>query len=394
MGERIALGFCNNIDYEIEWDGQVLAERAARHHISAAEADAGSAIRCERDLLLSILGFMRVGQGGERFVSDAGIIERFAARFNKRITLGGTSVRAAIAMSTLGYSAALHLITKNDEVRQLLPAACPFVCSNKSDSYYPHLIVQFEAGDTVRLGKSTIRARQSNRLIYHCNADRIAMKIAPEFADMLAEAQVLLISGFNAMQSESLLRQRLATVSRLLRRLPAQSRVFLEDGGYHNLAFRRVMLRALGQRLDMHSMNEDELQAHLGCRVALRDADAVYAAVKELNGRLPAATLILHTRQWALAFGRGASRYAGALKGGITMATTRFRHGDSFSRANYHAIERRAPADASAQFAHAINALGGDRVCCLPVAAVRQENATTIGLGDAFVGGFLPALLR
>jgi sugar/nucleoside kinase (ribokinase family) len=29
----------------------------------------------------------------------------------------------------------------------------------------------------------------------------------------------------------------------------------------------------------------------------------------------------------------------------------------------------------------------------VPVAQVAQSNATTIGLGDAFVGGFLPALL-
>ena len=75
------------------------------------------------------------------------------------------------------------------------------------------------------------------------------------------------------------------------------------------------------------------------------------------------------------------------------MATTRFRFGDDFTPANYRDIERRAPHDENAKFAEAINTASGDNLFCVPVADVQQTNATTIGLGDAFVGGFLPALL-
>ncbi|MEZ4726108.1 MAG: hypothetical protein R3E79_03120 [Caldilineaceae bacterium] len=75
------------------------------------------------------------------------------------------------------------------------------------------------------------------------------------------------------------------------------------------------------------------------------------------------------------------------------MATTRFRYGDGFTVENYQAVEQLAPNQQGVAFADAITQLTGDQICCVPVAQVEQTNGTTIGLGDAFVGGFLPALL-
>ena len=266
MSARIALGFCNNVDYEIAWRSEVLQELASHHQIRAHELTTRGEIKSERDLVCSILGFMQAGAGGERFVANSGIIERFAARFDTIITLGGTSVRAAIAMRRLGVQSALHLITENEHVRRLIPADSAWVCSNAHDSQYPHLIVQYGAGDSVRAKDSDIRARQPNRLIYHCNADRIAMRINEDFADLAADARALLVSGFNAMQSERLLRQRLAAVQRIVKRAPRDATVYLEDGGYFNPAFRQVVYAALGRRLDVYGMNEDELQVAFGAR--------------------------------------------------------------------------------------------------------------------------------
>jgi ADP-dependent phosphofructokinase/glucokinase len=393
VSERIALGFCNNVDYEIVLKAEVLEDLVIRYKIRKDEPNTRCAIQSERDLVVSILGFMKAAKGGERFVGGSEVIERFSARFEKKITLGGTSVRAAIAMRKLGYTSALHLITQNDHVRRLVPSDSLYVCSNRRDTVYPHLIVQFGGGDRVRAGEIDIRARQSNRLIYHCNADRIAMKINPDFADLIVDAQVLLISGFNAMQSERLLVERLATVSRLLERLPADSTVFLEDGGYFNPSFRQLIHRTLGRRIDVYSLNEDELQTRVNRKVELRDAEQLRRALADLHRFAPAATIVLHTQHWALAYGEVADKYASALKAGVTMATTRFRYGDDFTVANYRDIESGAPSDQSAAFADVINAAAGGSLVCVPVADVEQANATTIGLGDAFVGGFLPALL-
>ena len=89
MGENIALGFCNNVDYEIVWSREVVEQLVLHYRIRADELGKGGAIESERDLLLSILGFMSRGEGGERFVSDSAIIERFATRFRKTCNARG-----------------------------------------------------------------------------------------------------------------------------------------------------------------------------------------------------------------------------------------------------------------------------------------------------------------
>lgn len=393
MSERIALGFCNNVDFEIVWNREVLEDLVNHYRIRAEEPSTQIEIRSERDLVVSILGFMRTSRGGERFVGGSEIIERFAARFDKKVTLGGTSVRAAIAMRKLGHRSALHLITQNDHVRRLIPQDSRYVCSNLRDRVYPHLIVQFGAGDRVKAGDINIRAREANRLIYHCNADRIAMRIAPDFAELIGDAQVLLVSGFNAMQSKALLLERLGEVMLLLQRLPADATVFLEDGGYFDPSFRKLIYETLGRRIDVYSMNEDELGSHLNRRVDIGDVAQVRQALRDLRQAMPAANIVVHTRRWALAYGQGARQYEAALQAGVTMATTRFRFGDDFRLANYKDVASLAPNPKGAAFASAFNAVSEVGAVCVPVAQVEQQNATTIGLGDAFVGGFLPALL-
>ena len=393
LSEKIALGFCNNVDYEIEWKAEILEDLVRLYRICAEELDTGGTIATERDLVVSILSYMKAAEGGERFVAASEIIEQFSARFAKKITLGGTSVRAAIAMRKFGHRPVLHLITQNDDVRRLIPDDSPFVCSNEDDTFYPHLIVQFDAGDRVRAGSIDIRASQPNRLIYHCNADRIAMRINMDFAELVAAAEVLLISGFNAMQDKRLLRDRLSRVSSIVDGLPAGATIFLEDGAYNEPSFRAVVYGALGRRISVYSMNEDEMREHLERSVDLHDAGQVRNALEDLSRLIPAETIVLHTRHWALAHGRGAARHADALRAGVTMATTRFRHGDNFTMQDYRDIESRSPGETDAEFASVINSMAGGDFFCVPVPAVEQANATTIGLGDAFVGGFLPALL-
>ena len=393
MSEKIALGFCNNVDYEIVWNDEVFQDLVANCQIRADELHSGGPIKDERDLVISILSFMSSAGGGERFVASSELIENFAGRFEKKITLGGTSVRAAIAMRTLGHTSALHLITQNDHVRRLIPADSPYVCSNDCDSSYPHLIVQYPQGAYIRAGDIDIRARTPNRLIYHCNADRIALNLNEDFADLITDAEVMLISGFNAIQSERVLETRLRAVSKMLDRLSSDATVFLEDSAYYDPAFRNLIFRMLGDRIDIFSLNEDELQVHLRRAVNLRDEDDIRRALADLRRTIPVATLVVHTGHWALAHGDDASRYAAALKAGVTMATTRFRYGDDFTSENYRDIESRPPSATIARFAENINATPGNSFYCVPVADVEQANATTIGLGDAFVGGFLPALL-
>src|SRR3972149_4724598 len=102
----------------MDWDSRVFEDLIVQYDIHADELDLNRVINCERDLVVSILAFLNSGSGGERFVASSAILEHFSQNFENKITLGGTSVRAAVAMRKLGYTSTLHLVTINDHVRK------------------------------------------------------------------------------------------------------------------------------------------------------------------------------------------------------------------------------------------------------------------------------------
>ena len=393
MKQAIALGMGNNIDYEITWNSSIFEERIVRYSIRNEELTVNQPINCERDLIVSILGFLKLGCGGERFVASAAIIEDFSQNFERRITLGGTSVRAAIAMRKLGYTAALHLVTMNEHVRSLIPPDSTYACSNPKETSYPHLIVQFGKGVRVCAGDIDIHVSRANRLIYVHDEDNVLMHLNEAFCDLLTDARVFMVSGFNAMQRADLLASRMQTLSRMFDCLPEGALVYYEDAGFHHPEFNQVVHAALVPRINIYGLNEDELQAHLGHELEVLNPMQVQGALTELQQRIRVPTIVVHTMYWALAYGENAMAVARALKGGVTMATTRFRCGDAFAVEDYRETEALAPNAEGVAFAGALKHLLADRVCCVPVPQVEQMGATTVGLGDAFVGGFLPALL-
>jgi ADP-dependent phosphofructokinase/glucokinase len=393
MKERIALGFGDNIDYEIVWNSKVIENLIIQYDIHNDELDINRVVNCERDLVISILSFLKSGTGGERFVSSSAIIEPFSQNFEKKITLGGTSVRAAIAMRKLGYTSALHLVTINDHVRRLIPQDSSYVCSNTKDGSYPHLIVQFGKDTCVKSSDIDICTSRANRLIYHSDDDNITMNLNEDFSNLITAARIFLISGFNAMQREELLTNRLESLLRIMEKLPKDALVYYEDAGFYDPSFSQLIYHTLARNINIVSLNEDELQAHLNRRLDLLNVFQIKEALVDLQKLIPVPVIVVHSMYWALAYGENVTSFSEALKGGITMATTRFCYGDDFTVENYKKIESLSPNNEGAIFADALKKLLGNKIYCVPVAHVEQSNATTNGLGDAFVGGFLPALL-
>ena len=84
--EQVVLGLGSCLDYEIVWDAGVLQRLVDRYGITLAEAQRSVPVRTERDLVCSVLGFLREGAGGERFVESSEVVEAFAGRFDHRIT--------------------------------------------------------------------------------------------------------------------------------------------------------------------------------------------------------------------------------------------------------------------------------------------------------------------
>jgi ADP-dependent phosphofructokinase/glucokinase len=351
-------------------------------------------VRSERDLLCSVLAFVRDGSGGERFVASSDIVEDFAARFSRRITLGGTNVRAAVAMSRLGLCSTLHLVSIDDNVRKLLPPEVSYVCSAVEDSRDPHLIVQFPAGARVRVGDVVLQAPRDNRLIYVNDPPNRELLVSPQLGDVLRTANVFLLSGFNAMQSAAALDSRLLALRTHMSSLPSGAIVVYEDGGFHVPELSQQVRDGLLDLIDVYGMNEDEMQGHLGRQVEALDAEAVAAALTDLHRLIPARTFVVHTKFWALAFGALSQTYRAALRAGNAMSGVRYLHGDDFTKADYLSVRRRLQRQDGHLFAQAIEALLPGQVSCVPSYHLRSPTPTTVGLGDSFVGGFIAALVE
>ncbi|MEO8261690.1 MAG: ADP-dependent glucokinase/phosphofructokinase [Pseudolysinimonas sp.] len=390
MSVRLVLGLGGTVDFEIVWDSAVFEQLIEEYRIGPADLGTDVAIVDERTLVITILAFLELGAGGERFIASSGIVHRFAARFDTRVTLGGTGVRAGIAMDSLGVPTVQHLVSIDDNVRRLLPPSMRWISSAHEDTLDPHLIIQFTQGSRVRAGDIDIVAPAANRLIVANDPPNREMRLSPDLTAELATADAFLISGFNTMTDAALLDARLEELVAAMEALPPDALVFYEEAGFYVDAFRERVRDAIVDRVDIYSMNEDELEEYVGRRVDLLDPDAVAAAVTDVRQTVAAPTLVVHTRHWALAVGPRAGAFTEALRGAVTMAATRYRSGDGHTAAHYVETSSLPLQPDAVTFSAAVEQRLQDAVC---VAAFEldAQHATTVGLGDTFVGGFLAA---
>ncbi|MFJ4044512.1 ADP-dependent glucokinase/phosphofructokinase [Microbacterium sp. NPDC089987] len=384
----LVLGLGGTVDYELEWDAVVI-ERLARHHgVRRSELITTAPIVDERSLLVTVLAFVVSGAGVERFVASSDIIESFAAHFAFAATLGGTGVRAGLVLNALGIPSIQHLVSIDDTVRRLLPPAITYVSSAAEDTLDPHLIVQYPAGTRVELDDGVIVAPASNRLIFANDPPNRNMVIAPVLADELARSCVFLVSGFNTMQDHGLLEQRLDDVRAAMASLPADALVYYEDAGFYTRDFAATVRARLMPLIDVYGMNEDELQEYLGRDVDLLDADDVARALADVRDIVPAATLLVHTRYWAIAVGVSAHRHRSALSSAVVVAATRYRVGDALTKRSVDETSTMSQHSGGAEVVAVVERRLAGAVG-VPAFDLDVATPTTIGLGDTFVGGFL-----
>jgi len=391
---RVVLGLGGCVDHELTLSADVLEQLVTEYGIRAAELASPPPVADERDLVVSILGYVARAGGGEHFVASAPALATFAGRFPHRTTLGGTSVRAGLLMSRLGVPSTFHLVSIDDTVRRLLPPDVEYICSGGTDTFDPHLIVQYDRGLRIRAGDVDITAAFPNRLIYVNDPANESMLLADGLGARLRAAEIFLISGFNAMRDKDLLDDRLRSLRSHMLQLPPGAVTYFEDAAYHEPSFSRRVREVLLDAIDVYGMNEDELQSYLGHPVDLLSARDVAAALGEVQALIPVPTLVLHTKYWALAAGARAAEFTVALDTGTVLAATRYSYGDDFTDADVDRLRRQPRRPESVAFAAALRDRLGDGVRCVPGFALDVAHPTTVGLGDTFVGGLLAALVR
>lgn len=392
QAERIVLGLGGTVDVELIWDAHTLGVVARELGVTTGDLDAHRPIVDERSLAAVLLALLARGRGGERFAASSDLVRAFAARFTSVVTLGGTNIRAALAMAVLRVPATIHMVDVDGTVRRLVPPGSVLLHTGVSEALDPHLIVQFPAGAGVELADGVVTAPQANRFIVTNDPPNRVLTLAPGLADAVARADVVMLSTLNAIQEPEILRERLAELQQVVARRRPGALVLWEEAAYHVPRVRDEVSAVMARTADVYSMNEDELESFVGRPLDLLDPRDMVRALDELAAVVPARTLVVHSGPWALAVGERARELREALRGGITMASTRYVHGDAMTRADYDDTAARAPrADASA-FALALEQRRDD-VVCEPGHLLQVERPTTIGLGDSFIGGFVAALV-
>jgi len=200
------------------------------------------------------------------------------------------------------------------------------------------------------------------------------------------------VSGFNAMDARGLLDERMETLRAAMHRLTPDAVVVYEDAGFHVQGFERVVIDALHDRIDVYSLNEDELQAHVGRRVSLLDPVDVAGALKRVQELVSVPTVVVHTHHWALAYGSRGQKMRAALDGGVSMASTRYLHGDAMTLDDYAAVTSIPRQAAGESFAARIESVLGGQVSCVAARVLECDSPTTVGLGDSFVGGMVAVI--
>ena len=394
MSADAVLGLGGGIDWEVCWDASALSRLADELQIRSDELDRPGPVGSQRDLAISILSHLRAGSGGEHH-ADTPVITEFAARFDYRATLGGTGVRAAIAMDTVGLPATVHLAAASPELVALLPSRTDHIAGGRLEHSEPHLIMQFPTGATVRLGTEDTVAPAANRLIYTGDSASQDFGLSPDLPETLATARIFLISGFNAIPSEDVALRRADDLEAAMSRLPTGATVIYEDAGFHHPGLSRVVRDRLAGHVDIYSLNEDELAAYLGRRVDLLDPDDLGSALDELHHCVDVAAVILHTQHFAVAHGKNVKVLGPALDWGVAMASARYVYGDQLTREQLNTLRATVPrrADVTALLQALEERSGG---CTAGVAAYAfgdVSEPTTIGLGDFFIGGVIAGLL-
>ncbi|QPK81330.1 6-phosphofructokinase [Schaalia sp. ZJ405] len=391
--ERIVLGLGGTVDHEVIWDLAKVQWLADHMGITMDEIedDPSSVAADARSAFIYLLQMMYRNRGGECHVHSIDSLKQLASHFDSRTTLGGTCVRAAIAMNRIGIGSTVHLVSINDDVRRLLPTGIIRICSADHDSLEPHIIFQFPADNNVRVIGGVVRTSRPNRVIFVHDLPNELMRLSPDLGPALARADAVMISGFNTMKSPDLLQERLDCLREMLENTNDETPIVYEDAGFHDEAMRDIVVDKICNLVDIHSLNEDEATAYVQRSFDPQDGAEIACVMEELRTRLMASNVLLHTSHYAAVLGERAERFAKAAATGCLMASTRYAHGDTMTREDFEKM-RTAPRDTIGMRLIDDPDIVRSGIHIVPSYNAHVLSPTTIGLGDSFIGGLMAAL--
>ena len=398
MTEKIAMGFHTCVDYELEWDAQVIEAQIKAFDIHADELKMDIRVDSERAIWITCLAYLQAGIGCEMVPDISEACVEFADHFKYRVTMGGTPTRAAIILDRLGYPSMLQTCCYNKYVKQLMPDSVRILPGTEEEhsKIYPHVVLQCSGGVRIHANDIDFVTPRENRVLISRDEDSLHMAVLDkEFGEMIRECEVFLLGSFSEILDLNILKDRIEKTRSLLSYLPENAAVVMEDGCYIKKEFRHYVHQQLTPQIDILSMNEDELQEYIGKAIDILDPAVVKEAIEYVYKNTGIRWILVHSAAWAIVYGEGAEKIKASLEGGVTMAATRFRIGDDFTIEDYMQTKAISAKTEGVIFCESIKRMLGDKICCIPCKDLSYvKNPTVVGLGDSFAGGLLPGLLK
>ncbi len=382
----IYLGFSNTVDYEIKWDETHFLQFIEKTGIKNAEIKRIESIEGEKDLASSILYHMKKGLGCGMTVEDPQIIETYIAGSKYQVTLGGSNIRAAEVISALGGKSVVHLVSRNRDTEDLMPEHVAIMGGEQFQCCYPHIVIQYPRAIHIAVNDIDFVTPRENRVIYSADKACAEMPISESFIEAVKEQDVVLLSGFDMIRRDEILKERVEQIKNVLCSKNNLS-IYMEHAWFANSWQEELLLNELGKYVRFYGMNEEEFQQIIGRNIDILNVKEVADGLKDLKNKLPETTFVIHTEKWGIAYGKDAKMCKDALFSGMITATTRYCNG----MVNATLCEKIALLKEDKQatvFAEKISELLKN-ICCIPIKKVTVNIPTTIGLGDSFVGGFL-----
>ena len=396
MQNEIATGYHTCIDYELVWDYNIFRDFIIQHGISKSDIKLNLTVTSMKELLINSLYYMIEGTGGEIIPTNPDLCDEFAERFNYEITIGGTAARASIAISKLGYPNSVFMCCNNKYFQERLPEiiSCKSINEN-TDKVYPHVILQYPKGLQFSANDISFETRRPNRVMISNDLYSTNMKIPSIDSTELGKNKVFLSSCFSQVLDSDVLTQALSDSKENMTKLPATSWVVLEDGHYVMSDFKTKVHQELKSHVDILSMNEEELQELYGKRIDILNAVEVTDALKNVYSLTEFPNILVHSKSWAVVYGKDSKIIKAALKFGIAMASSRFKYGDDFGNAEFEEIVNHEYEVESSDFCEKMESSLVGKIACVPSFNLDYvKNPTVVGLGDFFAGGLLIGLLN
>ncbi|MBA2520903.1 MAG: hypothetical protein H0V24_14670 [Chloroflexia bacterium] len=420
---RLAFGFTNSIDRIVSLDGHTLGSLARREG-AGPDTSLRDRPRTPAELLSRLLDFVRSGEGGEIWIADPRLGDWISAHFRGRSQVGGTGVRGANTLASLGFSTMLHVTTLPAEQAALIdnsgrvaiPRASgletPRSAMRPEDPLMEHFIFEFQAGMTVSLATETVVAPRANRVIVALDPVNFRHPIDPHYIDAVGDpahrVQWALVSGYSQVADVTMCNARIdetVTAIRRWRQRAAAPRVHLELAAMPGAKVLATVLERLAPEVDSIGLNADELSSILSLRDTRTPAgaEATVSVLAELRSRLRVPRLSLHTQLYCLSLTPDDPiTEQDALLYGSLVSGTFARRGDFPSPADLR--QTLAPDESCATGLEFERTLASHQkwidgvsrqadlwLVFIPTLAVSHP-ATTIGLGDSFTAGVLAML--